>query len=782
MKIKTTLWIICILLFSMASYADSGAQGLIGTLKLINAEYADAVKDEKVIDEGEYLETEIFLEKALDLYEKQEKSSEMTERLEVIKSTVAQKGDPSIVNENINKIIAILQEQSGSGTVSEDAKGEANQQSLADSELSGEQVIGGLRVGLIIDEAEDFYLPVDGELVKNPAEAQHLKVVLREKDTKRMIPYTLVSASIQGNNGWKQEIILHPLWGRFFYYGNNANLADGRYKAIIIIEHGGLAHHELDKWIEPIKAVFEFNVKDGVARIDNQPGIATTEGFLPGDDIDIAVAELWEERKAGKYSIGFIAESVEEIYAFKSGKLVSTVKGSELYHLEAVVREASTGRILPYADISMQLTKGKESLEYNLVPMWAEFFHYAANADVDEGIWHVKVMVKPSILGYLDKEDAFEEATVEFTFDTSRISGGGIAEIKGLIGEAINEYKEGNTQEASKLAKEAFITFEEGVGKEISARDSSLEDEIEKDVLALSRIKEGYSDIDKLASNIYSNLERAQGILESKSNAKFLYLQSLTIIVREGFEAIIIIAAIIAYLAVSGNKQKISIIYKAAGLAILASLLTAWLIEKVFGLGFASREILEGATMLIAVIVLFYVSYWLVSKIQADRWQRFIEGKVADAITKGNKFLLGSVAFLAVYREGFETVLFYNALLIDAPASPIIAGFLSGIIVLCIVYFILKRYSTKIPVKQFFIITSAILYYMAFTFMGKGIAELQEGGVVPMSPLSWAPDIPVLGMYPTVETFVMQSILVIALAASLLYTFLWKPLKADGLK
>ena len=775
-------------------------QSFSGTLKLVDAEYKDAVNDGKIIDDKEYLETEIFLDKATEIYaeisddvakKSQETQKDVSYRLDTVRGIVSEKGDPAIVSENIQTIIVALQGLTGAGTVSDEAKGEANQQNIADSELAGEQLAGELRIGVIIESAKDFWIWENGKLIQEPSSGKthHFGVVLREKTTKRMIPYTEINVTIKREDGWFETKKLYPLWGELFHYGNNVNfLKDGNYEATLNIQHGWeLAHEDMVNWIKPIVAVFEFSVENGTAKLKPQPAITETEeGFSPGDDIDIAVAELFEEKSVDKYKIGFIAEKVEEIYSLKSGKLVGTKKDTDVFHLEAIIRDASTGKIVPHADAVMQLTNKEtgENKVYNLVPMWSEFFHYASNADISPGIWDVTVLVRPPALGYLEADDVFDESSsAKFTFDTSRVldgedtqNTGGFEQIRSKIYEAVTEYKEGDNEKASNLARDAFIIFEEEIGSEIGAKSPSLEDKIESEILSLSGLMKSSAPLGQIEAKtelISKLLDEAKVLLEEKPNSLFLFFQSVIIIVREGFEAMIIIAAIIAYLTVSKNTDKKKTIYYATCLAIIASFLTAWLIEQVFKFEIASQEILEGVTMLIAVVVLFYVSYWLISKVQAEKWQKFIEGKVKDAITAGNQFVLGAIAFLAVYREGFETVLFYKALSIEAPGGTlnIIVGFITGILALAVIYWIFYKYSIKMPVKQFFIGTSAILYFMSFTFMGNGIHELQEGGAISITSLTWAPNFPLLGIFPTLETVIAQICLVIALVLMLIFVF-----------
>ena len=176
--------------------------------------------------------------------------------------------------------------------------------------------------------------------------------------------------------------------------------------------------------------------------------------------------------------------------------------------------------------------------------------------------------------------------------------------------------------------------------------------------------------------------------------------------------------------------------------------------------------------MLVAAAVLFYVSYWLLSKIEVAKWNAFVKGRLEGALSTGSSFTLASVAFLAVYREGFETILFYKALLTSAGGGgtpAVAAGLVLGAVALVGVYLAIKRFGVKIPLRPFFAVTSAMLYYMAFVFAGKGVAAFQEGGLVRTTVLEWAPRIPVFGIYPTAESLALQGLLV----ALLLFAIVW---------
>ena len=249
------------------------------------------------------------------------------------------------------------------------------------------------------------------------------------------------------------------------------------------------------------------------------------------------------------------------------------------------------------------------------------------------------------------------------------------------------------------------------------------------------------------------------------------FVYSFLIILREGFEAILIIAAIIAYLTKSGNKDKVKVIYQSVIVALLASVATAFAFRYVIHISGAGQEIMEGITMLFAMVVLFFVSYWLISKVESDKWHRYIEGKIQHSVGTGNGLALWFTSFLAVYREGAETVLFYQAMFADLQGSyvPAILGFVVGCMALVVIYIVIRAGSKKIPLKPFFIATSVLLYYMAFVFAGKGVRELQEGGLIGDTLIKGFPTIDFIGVYPSWESVLLQSVLLAAVILGIIY-------------
>jgi high-affinity iron transporter len=355
------------------------------------------------------------------------------------------------------------------------------------------------------------------------------------------------------------------------------------------------------------------------------------------------------------------------------------------------------------------------------------------------------------------------------------------AEINRQLDSVLTLAETGQSAAASGESFEAYLTFEQ-VESGVRAVDPALASRLEAGFATLRGRAGGgatQAELKTLRAELDTDLARAERVLGKPMTATDLFVQSFVILLREGLEAILLIGALIAFLVKTGNQRRKRDIHVGVGAAVVASILTAVALESVFRFSPASQEVLEGATMLVATVALFYVSYWLLSKMEVAKWNRFVKGKVQDALVSGSALALPSVAFLAVYREGVETVLFYKALLVAGPVSgavlPVVLGIGAASVALGVVYVLINRFGVRLPLKPFFGVTSAFLYYMAFVFVGKGIAELQGGGVVPITVVSWAPQVERLGIYRTVESLTAQGILLVLLLGALVWTFYLEP-------
>lgn len=368
-------------------------------------------------------------------------------------------------------------------------------------------------------------------------------------------------------------------------------------------------------------------------------------------------------------------------------------------------------------------------------------------------------------------------------FDESANSGKDYAkvanDIKIALDEILKDYVGFNQGSINALQSVYLDIFEaSGMENKIGAVDSGIKLKIEAQFSQGVALIKASAPKDELQKSFDTLNALVAGMLDKiqDSTPASLFIWAFGIIIREGLEALIIVVAIVSYLIQSGNAKRLNIVYSSVLTGVVLSFATAFLVSWIFKQNAAqSRELIEGVCMLLAVALLFYVGFWLLSNALNQKWSHFIKGQTIEAISKNSATTLWWAVFLAVYREGAETVLFYQALFFDAKTSTdfsaIFAGLGVGLFIIVILYFLLKAGAIRLPVKQFFYITSYIIFYMVFVFTGKGVAELIEGKFITPSflpvkfePLAW------LGLYPYYETLVPQLLVLILLIAGIFIT------------
>ena len=298
-----------------------------------------------------------------------------------------------------------------------------------------------------------------------------------------------------------------------------------------------------------------------------------------------------------------------------------------------------------------------------------------------------------------------------------------------LLDSALEFARTGDTQSAGDRAVDAYIAFET-METTARARRPGLVATMERHFADFKGFVRGgnLTPAQRARDAIALDLPQIVDLSKPTGSGWAAFLQSFLIILREGFEAILVIGAIVAFLIKTGNRARLRSVWTGVGLGLAASAVMAVVLQTIFRNLPTSREIIEGATMLLAVVVLFSVSYWLISKVEAAKWQKFIQEKVGSALDQGGGKALALVAFLAVFREGAETALFYQALFNEATSlTPLFLGMLVGAIALAIIFTLFYRFGVRIPMRPFFTITSVLLYYMAFVFLGREFASCRKG-------------------------------------------------------
>ena len=356
-----------------------------------------------------------------------------------------------------------------------------------------------------------------------------------------------------------------------------------------------------------------------------------------------------------------------------------------------------------------------------------------------------------------------------------------VARLKAQLADAVTQYEAGEADAAVESMKGLFMSFEASTyDRELKTRDHGFYLQVERAILTLKGAMASGADVDDVkrrADRIGALLEEGLQKLNNPLSRVGAFLQSVVIIVREGLEALLILGAVLLVLRRTAQTEHVRAVYVGAGLGILASLGIAALLITLLRQLPASQALIEGVSMLLAVPVLFSVSYWLIAMAQIRNWNAHIQSWIRSASQSGRAWALVSIAFLAVFREGAETVLFYQALSasVAGAAGAIVLGFVLGTVLLVVIWALMRRYGVRIPLRPFFIATSAFLYLMAFRFAGTGILELQETGLVGITTVIGFPESAwwqsLLQIYPYWEPLAAQAALTLALVAGIGYTF-----------
>jgi len=258
--------------------------------------------------------------------------------------------------------------------------------------------------------------------------------------------------------------------------------------------------------------------------------------------------------------------------------------------------------------------------------------------------------------------------------------------------------------------------------------------------------------------------------------------QSFVIIFREGLEAVLLLTALIGYLEAAKATQFRRPILLGVGLAFLATVVTVFVFQAVLSLAPASRDVLEACVALLAVVMLVWVSFWLISRLEHKRWMEFLRSRVWTAVSLGSGASLVLIGFTAVYREGFETVLFYQALADfgNGLSGWIALGFGLGVIALAGVVWAIFRLGQRVPVKVFMTAAVALVMLTSIAFLGNAVAELQAADRIATTPLPGWPRFPIYvaeatGYRPTVQTVVAQAALAVLYLLGALWVFVVSP-------
>ncbi|QLH06761.1 FTR1 family iron permease [Nitrosopumilus ureiphilus] len=356
------------------------------------------------------------------------------------------------------------------------------------------------------------------------------------------------------------------------------------------------------------------------------------------------------------------------------------------------------------------------------------------------------------------------------------------------------QYENGDYESAYTSARTAYLDSYEFVEIPLRAIDPDFTLEVEFQFAELrNSIKQqaDYEQIQELTIAIKRNLDESERIVSGTGTLapSIAFTSSFAIIFREGLESVLILGAIVTYLEASRNTQYKKYIYYGILAAIGATAVTWVIASYIIDISGVNRELIEAIAALSATAVLFYVSFWVLNKIEHKRWMEFVKAKVWQATTTGSVMVFVMLSFFTVYREGFETVLFYQAMSGFAKYMEVYVGlgFVLGIASLLVLYFIMKKLGKKLPLRALFGLTMGVGAYLSIAFLGNAIRELQIIEIIPYTGLIGI--IPRLdinlaamtGIYPTLETIVAQIILFGIYLVASTYVLIMRPRKENQL-
>ena len=336
------------------------------------------------------------------------------------------------------------------------------------------------------------------------------------------------------------------------------------------------------------------------------------------------------------------------------------------------------------------------------------------------------------------------------------------------LAESLTAARAGDRGTATRLALSAYLDGFEPLEPALKARDAALMGEIET---AMGRLRASLANgtvaqAETAQNSLLVLLDRADAQLApSQSDAVSTYIAALTILLREGLEALLVVVAMIAFLRKAERRDVLPYVHAGWALALAAGGVTWVAATYLVGISGASRELTEGFSSLFAAVVLLGVGMWMHQKSVAGRWQTYLKDKLSAALNQRTAWLLFGLSFIAVYREVFETVLFYAALWSEGNGLPLLAGLGSGLALLGLLAAVLLRTSARLPIGQFFAASSLLVAVLAVVLAGKGIAALQEAGVLSVNPVAF-PRIDVLGIHPSMQTLLAQALVIVVVVVA----------------
>lgn len=332
-----------------------------------------------------------------------------------------------------------------------------------------------------------------------------------------------------------------------------------------------------------------------------------------------------------------------------------------------------------------------------------------------------------------------------------------------LLNGALKDYNSGNKNGARTNALNAYLEGIEPVEARLRTIDPGFVAELEQQMLKARQAIDRDKGTDVVSAEVHKALDlisRAQQLMQDqKLNYWLTFILALSIVLREGLEAFLILAVVLALIRSTGVKKAIPWLHGGWILALALGVAGWYLSDFIIQFGGKNREIMEGLVSLLAVIVLLFVGFWLHDKSHAKQWKEFVEKKIGKLLQKDKMIGLAAFSFVIVFREAFEVILFLRAISLEATSknqSAIGLGLLAAFVLIGVIAYLFLNYSKKIPIRQLFRYSSWIIILLSVILIGKGVHSMQESGWVTATGVGLIPQVDWLGIYPTIETLLAQ--------------------------
>ncbi|MEO8043343.1 MAG: FTR1 family protein [Spartobacteria bacterium] len=345
---------------------------------------------------------------------------------------------------------------------------------------------------------------------------------------------------------------------------------------------------------------------------------------------------------------------------------------------------------------------------------------------------------------------------------------GPLALARTRMNEALTAYANGTRKAAADLALSAYLDGLEPIEPILAVRDNALMIQLENAMAALRASIAKSAPLEELRrqqNSLNALFVQAETVLgHSETSAGSSFFGAFTILLREGVEAILIVVAMLAFLRKVERKDALPYVHGGWITALVAGALTWGVGTYLIGISGASRELTEGFGSILAAIILLWVGIWMHRKSNAQAWQCYICAQMTHVLKRRSAWLLFGLAFIVVYREVFETILFYAAIWNQGNSGAVLAGGATAVLALLAIAAVMLRYGRVLPIGKFFAYSSALMALLAVVLIGKGVAALQEAGYLPIHPLASLPRLEILGLFPTREGIIAPLVMILFLA------------------